>query len=210
MGRHTFELTRKTNATPVTANTAWRETVSTEDQLRGAQWLKHQPLASAVAATSYIPPKVKRAELLRFVTGQADEGWGALTRDPAVAAAMRAVKNRVARIGAEARGEVEKKPDVSSRLLNQNFKSIDDDVKGMFLTSTLHPLYNGEVGWDPSARPWPGRRIDGRKTEPTSLWCSGWGASASEAALDFDFQHVHQRGNQPAASVASLHTRGWR
>ena len=95
-------------------------------------------------------------------------------------------------------------PEAGSQLLNAREKG-----PNAFATSTFHPLaYDPlEVGWDPRAKRWTGRRgLCGLKKEETSFWCSGWGASASDIGMDSNFQHITGKKGHDTA----IHTRGWR
>lgn len=124
----------------------------------------------------------------------------------------RTIRARVGALQAGARAVLEFKPvppEAGSRLLNTQKAATTDQA---FRTSNFHPLaYDAlEQGWDPRARRWTGRQgLVGLPKEPTSLWCSTWGAVASERGLDTDFRHSLQKPGVPPHNT-SMHTRGWR
>ena len=195
----------------VNRNTARRETVDTEDWLRTQQWLREQKDRRTMPPPP--PPQNEavphRDALLRFANSQSDSGWAAARDDPAVRDALKVVRERVKTIAAESREYA------APHATSFGAKAINARAGGprhkLFRTSTLHPLYLGQVSWNPEARPWPGRSTAASislKKEPTSFWCESWGMSASDQPVDFEFK---QRPRPPIPRHArDLHVRDWR
>jgi len=191
----------------VSLSRSWRETVDTEDWLRGQQWLREQKKKSQIIQ----PPPAgartpQRDELLGFAKSQKGGGWADALDDPEVLEAMKVVKARVAKIAEESREYGA--PDPSSYALRVLNAREGGPRHKLLRTSTTHPLYLGQIAWNPELRAWPGRTIPDRKIENTSIWCSSWGAGASDQAVDLEFKHP-ARVPLPA-SAKDLHTRGWR
>jgi len=197
--------------------TMWRGTVDMEDKLRVASWSKNGGVTATVAKALEPPPRpLPRNEMLNFATafkGTAD--WKSALADPAAAEAMRRVRARVAELNAEGHAIntfSRVQPNAGATLLN---KKEPAPRHVQFRTSTLNPMNADAVerGWDPRIRMWTGRRIDGKPPDPTSLWCSSWGASAGEKALDTEFKVVRPQDIEPyhQERIKELgHTRGWR
>lgn len=190
------------------------DTVNTEDKLRIAAWSRNGGVTATVAKAIQPPPRpVPRDELLKFTSQMSD--WKAMLADPDTAEAMRRVRARVASLAAEGRALqtfAPVRPNAGSTLLNAK---VPGPRHVQFRTSTLNPMdSNGiEHGWDPQIRMWTGRFINGAPPQPTSLWCSSWGASASLKSLDTEYKAVRPQDIAPAHynTIKELgHSRGWR
>ena len=154
-------------------NNGWKDTVNLEDRLRLKQWRKEGAPGLAAAAKP-LPPPPSREVMLDFAASKDGAAWRAALADPEAAAAMRQVRARVGHLLEQGRAVLEFRPvppEAGSQLLNAREKG-----PNAFATSTFHPLaYDPlEVGWDPRAKRWTGRRgLCGLKKEETSFWCSG-------------------------------------
>ena len=194
--------------------TSWREVIEREDRLRTVASLNKFPGGKTQFDKYVQPPPVPptRSQMLTFATEGAD--WRAALKDPAAAAAMRRVRDRVASLQAEGRAAVQQgMPVPESALVGTRLLNARQPAPHMFQTSHLNPLSatGVERGWDPRVRLWTGRRMHtfGMDPETTSFWCHSWGASASHKGLDTDFVYVRP-GHRREAYDKALHSKGWR
>lgn len=209
MGRHgDGAAVHRLVPSEVDITNAWKETISMEDKLSIKHWKSlGAPGLQQAREARPVPPR--REELLQFVQSQQRADWRGVMRDPEAADAMRVVRARVSQLLANGQAALRNEPlmpDGGSRLLNNRTERPD-----AFKTSLLNPLEATELqkGWDPKSRAWTGRRgLAGIEKQPTTLWCEGWGQSASNVAVDPDFKWV--TGKKGGAAQAALHTRGWR
>uniref|UniRef100_A0A7S2MF72 Uncharacterized protein n=1 Tax=Haptolina brevifila TaxID=156173 RepID=A0A7S2MF72_9EUKA len=194
--------------------TMWRDTVDMEDKLRIASWKKKGEVTPIIAKAVQPPPKpVRREDLLAFTSSQGD--WKAALADADAAEAMRRVRTRVASLAAEARAVqtfAPVQPNAGATLLNAK----EPAPRHMqFRTSSLNPM-NADIierGWDPRIRRWTGRHMNGAPQEPTSLWCSSWGACAGTKSVDTEFKHVRPQDIEAFHfdRIKEMgHTRSWR
>ena len=195
-------------------SSAWKETLNTENNVDIKKWKANgAPGLQQARANPALPPA--REELLKFAqsvgSSSSSTSWKRLlTSDPEAAEAMKTVRRRVDALLAQGRAAVEMSqiaPDSGTYAINaRGYRP------NAFATSKLNPLEATELGkgWDPRAREWTGRQgLTNLPQEQTSLWCAQWAASASNVAVDQDFQHVQPPRGDPKLS-AGLHTRGWR
>ena len=208
MGRDATDLPgfmRRLQPSEVDLATAWCEAIRKEDKLQTKAWQNNGAIGADVLSRPPPPPPPRRDEVLSFARGIE---WRQALADPEAAEAMRKVRGRVATLLAQGRAALEftpVAPDMATRMLN---KRAGGPRHVQFRTSKLNPLEGVEIakGWDPRARTWTGTQAFANlEPQPTSLWCEGWGQSANNAGLDFEFKYVKEK-----TVPSELHTRGWR
>jgi hypothetical protein len=200
---------RKLAPSEVDIANAWRHLVEMEDKLATKWWIKGGAPGRELAPKP-APPAPTRAEMMDFATTKQTSDWRAALADPEAAEAMRQVRRRVNALKAQATAVLQLQPvpaEANSRLLNALPMGPREDP---FKTSAFHQLAYDEleVGWDPNARRWTGRRgLANLEKEKTSFWNAGWGAAASDKSLDTDFDGYLARGYKERGEG---HTRSWR
>ncbi|KAL1520336.1 hypothetical protein AB1Y20_021926 [Prymnesium parvum] len=178
----------------VAENREWEEAIHREDAqsnqhiLSRERWLRVE---------QYRRPR--RGELLRFTEAQKKSGeWKAALKDPEAAAAMRALRRRVAALndfGAPPPIAPASTQEWSYRMLNNHQGRCGRPPPERYQqvrTSVENPLaYNEHCkGWNPNAIKWPGRTIPFEPYSSTSLWYKSWGENAGDGAIDFNFNFV--------------------
>jgi hypothetical protein len=157
--------TKRPQRSEVHADIGWRQLVEREDRT-WSQLLRPQ---------ARVPI---RKPLLAFCHDQKAKGWAGVVRDPEAAAALRYLRHRVAQLQQPDRAALPS--DWAHSVMNGRDGRLPQPRQREFRTSVIHPLGNAEqLLTRAPMRP---------HGDPTSLWCPGWGAIASEAEVDLTFR----------------------
>ena len=214
MGGGSSEAMERSRPTENDIMSSVLEAISREDKVMIKTW-KGQGAPGLKEAKLDLSMPPRRGELMSFVESQSSSGsgpgWKALLKDRESAQAMATIRARVNTLLEQGRAAVEGKkiaPDAGSRRLNARWVPSDP-----FRSSQLNPLEHKytETGWDSRVRAWTGRMgLSQVPKENTSFWCESWGGSASDKAVDSEFNgYVKKKGQKHYAPIAE-HVRGWR
>ena len=170
------EPREKLAPSPVHIDIGWRSLLAKEDKT----FARLMAPQGARPSAAWAP-----VGLAAFAKGVRDDGdgggWRTACRDPAVAAAMRHLRRRVAVLS-----DLSTVPESewAARMMNGRDGRAVPQRQQEFRTSTTHPLAYSELF------PSPNREAPStRQPDSTSLWCSSWGAAANVQPLDLTYKY---------------------
>ena len=175
---------------PIHIDIGWRDVLRKEDDTMRRMLMPTNSGQKSVRFEGGGAPAQERKGLAAFCKTVRDEqggkGWAVACRDPAVAAAMRHLRQRVQTLSIPEKAV--EPSEWAHRVFNGRYGRPRPPRQQEFRTSKVHPLAYAEL--------FPAPVFQRQAVEGTSLWCKSWGMSANAAPVDLTFRYDKEAFNR--------------